>query len=82
MADKRIIGQAIITEVLGDRTYHARLPNGKVIFAFFPSHRNEPQLAIGADVQVALSLYDFSEGEIVGIESLCSVGSCGETEAN
>lgn len=82
MADKRIIGQAVIKEVISDRTYHASLPNGKVIFAFFPSHRQEPQLAVGAQVRVALSLYDFSEGEIVGTDRLCSVGTRGETEAN
>ena len=63
--DKRVRGQAIITEVLGERTYQARLPNGKVILAFYPRLRVGPVLSVGTEVSVALSLYDFSEGEIV-----------------
>lgn len=63
--DKRVRGTAVITEELGDRTYHARLPNGKVILAFYPRLRVGRALDIGEEVTVAISLYNFSEGEIV-----------------
>jgi translation initiation factor IF-1 len=77
--DERIPGRAVITEVLSERTYHARLPNGKVIFAFVPRLRMTEPLQIGAEVSVALSLYDFSEGEIVESGAVCSDAVRGPT---
>ncbi len=78
--DTRVSGSAIITEILGPRTYRAQLPIGKVILAFYPRQRVGRTLAVGERVQVAISLYDFSEGEIVQTPPLCSDERSGKHE--
>jgi translation initiation factor IF-1 len=72
--DQRVRGRAIIVEPLGERLWRARLPNGKLILAFYARLRVGRPLAPGDEVTVALSLYDFSEGEIVDSGALCSDG--------
>lgn len=62
----------MITEVLSSRTYHGTLPNGKQVLAFYPKSRVGSQLTAGDRVVIELSLFDFSEGEIVEVTSLCS----------
>ena len=63
--DQRITAPAVITEVLDDRTYSARMPNGKMMLAFYPRLRVGPALKADDAVTLAISLYDFSQGEIV-----------------
>ena len=63
--DRRVPGKAVITEILGERTYRAHLPNGKEILAFYPRLRIGVPRSVGEEVRVALSLCDFSEGEIM-----------------
>ncbi len=70
--DERIRGPVVITEVLSVRTYHGSLPNGKRVLAFYPKTRVGRPLSVGDRVVIELSLFDFSEGEIVEVTSLCS----------
>lgn len=70
--DERIRGPVVITEVLSERTFHGTLPNGKQVLAFYPKTRVGAPLAVGDHVVIELSLFDFSEGEIVEVTSLCS----------
>jgi hypothetical protein len=64
--DIRIGVQVRITELLSPRTYHAVLPNGKVILLFESSL--EPPASprsVGDELLAGLSLCDFSVGVIV-----------------
>lgn len=70
--DERIRGPVVITEVLNERTYRGTLPNGKIVLAFYPRTRVGQALSVGDRVVIELSLFDFSEGEIVEITALCS----------
>jgi hypothetical protein len=65
MSDVRIEGRAVVREVLGERTCRAALPNGKVIFAYARKFDPTPDLRVGAELTVLLSLCDFDEGRIV-----------------
>mgnify|MGYP000955674301 CR=1 FL=1 len=75
--DERIRGPVVITEVLSERTYHGTLPNGKRVLAFYPKTRVGTPLSVGDRVVIELSLFDFSEGEIVEVTALCSVAARG-----
>jgi translation initiation factor IF-1 len=70
--DERICGAVVITDVLSERTYHGTLPNGKRVLAFYPRGRVGTALTAGDRVIIELSLFDFSEGEIVEVVALCS----------
>lgn len=70
--DERIRGPVVITQVMNERTYRGTLPNGKVVLAFYPRTKVGRPLNIGDRVVIELSLFDFSEGEIVEITALCS----------
>ena len=61
--DVRVIAPVVIREIIDERTCHATLPNGKVIFGF--KERPEVALLEGASAKAILSLCDFSRGEIV-----------------
>ena len=61
--DVRILAPAVVREIISERTCHAALPNGKIVFGFI----DQPGLTIteGAKVKISLNLCDFSKGEIV-----------------
>ena len=65
MSDVRIEGRAVVREVTSERTCHAALPNGKIIFAYARKFDPIPELKPGMELSVLLSLCDFSEGRIV-----------------
>jgi len=65
MSDVRILARVQIREVVGERTYHAALPNGKVIFAYVQPRDHLPAYAVGDEASVLLSLCNFSEGRLV-----------------
>jgi hypothetical protein len=63
---ERVEGPVIITEVLSDGTFHATLPNGKVILAFRTKRTPDKPFVAGEQAVASLSVQDFSCGEIVG----------------
>jgi len=76
--DERIRGPVTIAEVLSERTYRGSLPNGKQVLAFYPKSRVGQPLGVGDKVIIELSLFDFSEGEIVEVTALCSDAARGD----
>jgi len=65
MSDVRIHARVVIREVLSERTYRAALPNGKDILAYVKSRDVMPEYQVNDEVDVLLSLCDFSEGRLV-----------------
>jgi hypothetical protein len=65
MSDLRIKTKVIITEVLNERSYHAKLRNGKSIFAYTQSLDGIPDLKVGDEYSVIMSLCNFDEGRLV-----------------
>ena len=65
--DIRIETTAVIQSGINERTWHATLPNGKMILAFRrpKQAQSAPELHPGDKVTVSLSLLDFSKGEVV-----------------
>ncbi len=64
MSDVRIEARVVIRETLGDRTARATLPNGKVIIAYARKRDPVPELRVGDERTVLLSLCDFSRGRL------------------
>ena len=59
-----------ITESLANGTYHASLPNGKIVLAhpdLRPGAPPLPSLTPGDDVHLELTPYDFSKARIAGL---------------
>ena len=65
MSDVRIEARVIIREIHNDRTARATLPNGKVILVFARKRDPVPELRVGDEWTVLLSLCDFSCGRLV-----------------
>ena len=59
--------EGLITEVLSDRTFRARLENGHVLLAFVTGRdsRRMKKLLVGEKVKLQLSPYDLSEGRVL-----------------
>ncbi len=66
MSTHSIEATARIIEVLGPRTAHAALPNGKRLFAFVPARAPAQELRAGCAVRVRIALADFSRGQVIG----------------
>ncbi|MCW0216876.1 MAG: hypothetical protein OJI67_01015 [Prosthecobacter sp.] len=43
-----------------DRTWHAALPNGRLVLAFRPEEVEPIELEVGTQVPARLTVYDFS----------------------
>jgi hypothetical protein len=65
MSDVRIEGRAVIRAILNERTARATLPNGKEIIAYARKSDPLPELHVGDEWVVLLSLCDFSCGRLV-----------------
>lgn len=61
---ERIPASVVIEEVLTDRTWHARLPNGKQILAFARPRSPQRTLNVGDRIEVWMTVEDFSRGEV------------------
>lgn len=61
---ERVLTTGIITEVLTDHTWRARLPNGKEILAFLRPRSARRTLAVGDTTAILMSVEDFSCGEV------------------
>lgn len=61
---ERIPASVVIEAVLTDRTWRARLPNGKEILAFARPRHPQRTLHVGDQVQVWMTVEDFSRGEV------------------
>ena len=58
--------EGFVTEVLSERTCRAELANGHVVFGFMPARvARTQQLILGLKVNLKLSPYDLSEGQIL-----------------
>lgn len=64
MSDVRIEGRAVIREILDERRARAVLPNGKVIVVYARKNDLVPDLAVGQERMVLLSLCDLSKGQL------------------
>lgn len=60
--------EAVVTihTVLTERTCHAALPNGKIIFGFTSKNVTNLPLQEGGKVRVKMDVADFSRGEMLG----------------
>jgi len=65
MSDVRIETRVVICELLNERAAHATLPNGKRIVAYARKRDPVPELRVGGEWKVQLSLCDFSRGRLV-----------------
>ena len=63
-SDVRIAARVVIREILNERTTRATLPNGKVIIAYARKLDPVPELRVGDEWTVLLSLCDFSRGRL------------------
>ncbi len=63
-SDVRIEGRVVIREILNERITRATLPNGKEIIAFARKLDPVPDLRVGDEWIVQLSLCDFSRGRL------------------
>ena len=56
-----------VVEVLSERLFRVRLPNGHRLLGFIPgkSQKTVPRFVVGDKVNVQLSPYDLSEGRIM-----------------
>lgn len=63
-SDVRIEGRVVIREILGERTARATLPNGKVIMAYALKLDPVPNLRVGDEWTVLMSLCDFNRGRL------------------
>lgn len=61
---ERIHASVVIEEILTDRTWHARLPNGKQILAFTRPRSPQHTFRIGDQIEVWMTVEDFSRGEV------------------
>lgn len=61
---ERVLTTAVITEVVTDRTWRARLVNGKDILAYIRPRSSPRTFAIGDTIEVSMSVQDFSRGEV------------------
>ncbi len=64
-----ISSTATITAVLGPRTFHIRLPNGKLAIGHLADHMPSPSPPLNPGDLVALELtpYDFDHARIVSV---------------
>jgi hypothetical protein len=69
MSDIRIPASVTIREPLDGRSWHAALPNGKVIIAYLRKSVALPPVKPGDRCTVHLSLCDFDHGKIVAVET-------------
>lgn len=65
MSDVRIEARIVVREILNERTARVTLPNGKVIIAYARKRDPLPELRVGDERTVLLSLCDFSCGRLV-----------------
>ena len=61
----KIETQVVIQRVLTDRSCHATLANGKVVFAFIDAHGALFPLREGVTMQVRMDVADFSRAELI-----------------
>jgi hypothetical protein len=62
---ERIESTVTITEVLSDGSFHATLPNGKVILLYRRRQSPTREMSVGDQAVTSLSVQDFSCGEWV-----------------
>ncbi len=62
--DVRIEGRVVIREILSERTARATLPNGKVIIAYALKLDPVPEMRVGEEWTVLMSLCDFNRGRL------------------
>ena len=55
----------VIRQNHSPRTWHASLPNGKLVIAFVPESQQPPALEAGAKVRARLTVTDFSRALII-----------------
>jgi hypothetical protein len=63
-SDVRIKGRVVIREILKERITRATLPNGKEIIAYVHQQDPLPELRVGDEWTVELSLCNFSRGRL------------------
>jgi len=68
MTDGPIETVATILDRMDDHTFHATLPNGKVIVAHVPRRLSElsPVLEVGDKVKLEMTPFDFEKGRVEG----------------
>ncbi|MCE9520731.1 MAG: hypothetical protein K8R87_14430 [Verrucomicrobia bacterium] len=64
-SDVRIEGRVVIREILKERITRATLPNGKEIIAYVRKSDPVPELRVGDEWTVLMSLCDFNRGRLV-----------------
>lgn len=62
---ERVQGPVTIVAVLNEDTFHASLPNGKVILLYRRRQSPTRTLSVGDQAVASLSVQDFSCGELV-----------------
>ncbi len=67
--DPPIYASAVITEILSDRTFRLKLPNGKLTLGHTPKRLAElrPSLLPGCQVEVEMTPFDFEKARIVAL---------------
>lgn len=60
----RVLTTAVITEIVTDRTWRARLVNGKDILAYIRPRGSPRAFVIGETIHVSMNVQDFSRGEV------------------
>lgn len=63
----KIEADAVVSEVLSQRTCRAKLPNGKLVFGFLSKATENSTLQPGACVRLRMDVADFSRGEIIAL---------------
>ena len=61
----KIETEVIIRNVLSERTCHAALPNGKIVFAFIDTQKPLVPLMEGSVMRVRMDVADFSRAELI-----------------
>lgn len=56
--------EVVVREAHTNRTWHAALPNGKIVVAFLEEGAPPAEFSVGTRLRVRMSVTDFSRAEI------------------